>query len=144
MDNVTLLRRIHDPYERGESEDFQPLWDIVADDVVYESPVGTVHGKQALIAYFDHVSETIGVWAFERPLEYFESAERVVMRGEERVTSHATGETIRGEWIWILDMPDGAITRIVHFLHFREPKILMDGLHAAYARTLGTVAGAGA
>ena len=70
-DPVALLRSIYDPLERGESEDFGPLFDALAEAVVLRLPVGEARGKQAVIGYFVHAAATLEFDLFVRPLEYF-------------------------------------------------------------------------
>ncbi|ADB52436.1 nuclear transport factor 2 family protein [Conexibacter woesei] len=135
MDDVALLRAVHEPYERGESADFGPVWDLLVDDVRYESPAGPVHGRQAVIDYFDHAAETIDFWPFERPVEYFDNGDHVIMLGEELITEKATGAQTRGEWLWVLTMDAGKITRIAHFLRFDDLSLLLGALRRAYEQT---------
>jgi uncharacterized protein len=141
VDNVQLMREVHEPYERGEGDpDFQSIWDHVDDDVVYESPVGRLRGKQTVIDYFSRVSELAEFWPFERPIDYFSDGDRVVMMCEESVKVRQTGASTRGEWIWVLELRDGLITSIVHFLHFEDLSILVDQLKAAYDETTAAAA----
>lgn len=112
-DNVALLREIWDPIARGESDDIRPFFDALAEDVVFELPVGTLRGRREVIAYFGHASETIEFQPFERPLEYFGAGDRIVMLGEETFRIRKTGATHRAEWAWVHDLQDGLITRIV-------------------------------
>lgn len=135
MDNLEFLRTLHAPYERGESDDFQPLYDCIAHDVVYDSPVGRLTGKPALIDFFDNAGELIDYWAFHSPIEYFRSDDRVLMRGEEKVTVKETGVTFLCDWAWAMDMHDGVITRIVHYLHSDHLPTMVEALAETYRRT---------
>jgi ethanolamine utilization protein EutQ len=112
-DPVALLRSIYDPLERGESKDFQPFFDALAEDVVLTTPVGEVRGKQALIGYFAQAAATLEFDPFVRPLTYFADGNRVVQLGEETWTVKATGKTYRDVWAWVFDVEDGRITRIL-------------------------------
>jgi ethanolamine utilization protein EutQ len=111
-DNVALLRSIWDPIERGES-DMQPFFDALADDVVFELPVGKLRGRQAVIDYFASGSATIKFDPFVKPLEYFGDGDRVVQVGDETFTVKETGITHQAGWAWVFDVHDGRITRIV-------------------------------
>jgi ethanolamine utilization protein EutQ len=112
-DAVALLRSIYDPLERGESNDFEPFFDALAEDVVLTTPVGEARGKQAVIGYFTHLPATLEFNPFVRPLEYFADGNRVVQLGEETFTVKATGETVRTDWAWVFDVEHGRITRIL-------------------------------
>jgi uncharacterized protein len=110
---ATLLKDIYGPMERGESHDFQPFFDALADDVVFKVSVGEVRGKQAVIDYFINASETMEFHPFERPLEYYGDGHRVVILGDETFRVRDTGDTHRAEWAWVCDVHDGRITRIL-------------------------------
>jgi ethanolamine utilization protein EutQ len=112
-DGVALLRSIFDPLERGESDDFQPFYDALGDDVVHTLSVGELRGKQAVVDYFASGGETIEFRPFEKPLEYYGGGNRVVMVGEETFKVKETGVTHLAEWAWVVDLRDGLITRIV-------------------------------
>jgi ethanolamine utilization protein EutQ len=112
-DNVALLRSIWDPFERGESHDMRPFFDALADDVVFELPVGELRGKAAVISYFAAESATLEFQPFVRPLEYFADGDRVVIVGDEIFTAKENGATHRAAWAWVHDIHDGRIARIV-------------------------------
>jgi ethanolamine utilization protein EutQ len=112
-DPVALLRSIYDPLERGESEDFGPLFDALAEDVVLTMPVGEARGKQAVIGYFVHAAAALEFNLFVRPLEYFGDSKRVVQVGGETFRVKQTGATHEADWAWVFDVEDGRITRIL-------------------------------
>jgi ethanolamine utilization protein EutQ len=112
-DAVELLQEIYGPLERGESTDFQAFFDALADDVVFELPVGELRGRRAVIDYFTSAAATMEFHPFEKPLEYFGDGDRVVVVGDELFKVKRTGVTHQAEWAWVYDVPDGQITRIV-------------------------------
>jgi ethanolamine utilization protein EutQ len=111
-DNVALLRSIWDPIERGES-DMQPFFDALADEVVFELPVGKLRGRQAVIDYFVNGSAAIEFDPFLKPLEYYGDGDRVVQLGDETFKVKESGVTHQAAWAWVFDMHDERITRIV-------------------------------
>jgi ethanolamine utilization protein EutQ len=112
-DARSLLERIWDPIVRGESG-MQPFFDALAEDVVFELPVGELRGKGAVIDYFAQAAETMVVRPFEQPVEYYGDGNRVIQLGpQETFTVKETGVTHRSAWAWVFDVHDGAITRIL-------------------------------
>lgn len=112
-DNVTLMQNIWGPLERGESHDFGPFFDTLADEVVFRTSVGELRGKQALVDYLT-APATIEFNPFEKPFEYYGDGDRVVILGDETFKVKDTGLTHRAEWAWVVDVHDGLITRILH------------------------------
>jgi ethanolamine utilization protein EutQ len=112
-DAVALMRRLFRPLERGASEDFQPFYDALADDVEHKLSVGELRGKQAVVDYFERGSETVVFRPFEKPLEYYGGGDRAVVVGDETFKVKESGVTHRAEWAWVVDVRDGLITRIV-------------------------------
>jgi ethanolamine utilization protein EutQ len=119
-DAVELLQRIFRPLERGESDDFQAFYDALADDVEHKLSVGELRGKRAVVDYFERGGETIEFRPFEKPLEYYGGGDRVVMVGVETFKIKETGVTHRAEWVWVVDVRDGLITRIVEIQDLSE------------------------
>ncbi|MGH8984938.1 MAG: nuclear transport factor 2 family protein [Acidimicrobiia bacterium] len=112
-DSIALLQSIWGPLERGESDDSQPFFDALAEDVVFTLSVGEVRGKQAVIDYFVNASATMEFNPFVRPLEYYGDGDRVVILGDEIFRVKESGATHRAEWAWVVDVHDGRITRIL-------------------------------
>jgi ethanolamine utilization protein EutQ len=110
---IQLLRDIYGPLEAGESDDFQPFFDALADDVVVKFSVGELRGKQAVVDYFANAATTMDFRPFEKPLEYYGDGDRAVIVGDETFRVRETGVTHRAEWAWVVDVHDGLITRIV-------------------------------
>lgn len=113
MDNVAMLQRVWTPLERGESGDMQPFFDSLDDTVVFETSVGELRGKPAVVYYFTHIGELVDARPFERPLEYFGNGDRVVILGEETFVVKESGVTAHAKWAWVHDIRDGKVTRIV-------------------------------
>ena len=130
-DNIALLRGIYDPLERGETHDFGRFFEHLADDVLFELPVGDLRSKQAVAEYFANAAELLEFNPFEKPLEYFAAGDRVVQLGEETFTVKATGVSHRGEWAWLFEIHDGLITRIVAMQHLGDVE---DALAEAVSR----------
>ncbi|RZS33997.1 SnoaL-like protein [Herbihabitans rhizosphaerae] len=130
--NVALLRRIWDPLERGESDDFQPFMDALADDVVFELPVGDLDGKRAVADYFTHAAGLVEFHPFEKPLEYYGDGSRVVIVGAETFRVKDTGVAHSAEWAWVVHFHDGLISRIVHIQDLTD---VADTIREAVSRS---------
>lgn len=137
--NIALMRQIHDPLEQGESTDFSPFFDALADDVVFSTPVGQVRGKRAFISYLTHAAETMEFNPFERPIEYFANGTKVVIASREKFTVKATSQTHDAEWTWIIDMNDDRISRILHVQDLTGvAELVREALAQAQAETNNT------
>lgn len=83
MDNIALARSVF------EAEDFRPLLDHLADDVVFEATIpegtpisGEFRGKQAVVDYFTNLGD-VAEFRQEKPLEFFGGGECVVVLGND-------------------------------------------------------------
>jgi ketosteroid isomerase-like protein len=114
VDYTSLVRSLF------ESEDWQPLIDHLADDVVFKATIpdgtpisGEFRGKQAVV---DHLVRLGDILEFrqERPREFFGHGERVVFLGKESVEIKKSGVTVPdSEYATVLDLHDGLITRLL-------------------------------
>jgi ketosteroid isomerase-like protein len=114
VDYIPLVRSLF------ESEDWQPLIDRLAEDVVFKATIpdgtpisGEFRGKQAVV---DHLVRLGSILEFrqERPREFFGNGERVVFLGKESVEIKKSGVTVpESEYATVLDFHDGLITRFL-------------------------------
>jgi ketosteroid isomerase-like protein len=124
MDNVSLAQTLM------ESEDWQPLVDHLADDVVFRvtipegTPIsGELRGKQAMV---DHLMNLGDLLEFrqEKPLEYYGNGDRVVVLGQESVEVKKSGVTVpHSEYATVLDFRGDLITR---FLVIQDMSAFVD------------------
>jgi ethanolamine utilization protein EutQ len=112
-DAVALMRRLFGPLERGESHNFQPFYEALADEVEHTLSVGELRGKRAVVDYFENEDETVEFRPFVKPLEYYGGGDRAVIVGDETFKIKESGVTHRAEWVWVVDVHEGLITRIV-------------------------------
>jgi ethanolamine utilization protein EutQ len=118
-ENLALLRRIWDPIERGDSA-YDPFFDALAEDVVFELPIGELRGRESVIAYFTTGGDAMEFNPFVEPLEYYAAGDRVVQLGDETFRVKETGVTHRARWAWVFEIHGGRITRIVAIQHLGE------------------------
>jgi ketosteroid isomerase-like protein len=124
VDYTSLVRSLF------ESEDWQPLIDHLAEDVMFKATIpdgtpisGEFRGKQAVV---DHLVRLGDILEFrqERPREFFGNGERVVFLGTESVEIKKSGITVReSEYATVLDFHDGLITR---FLVIQDLSAVVD------------------
>jgi ketosteroid isomerase-like protein len=113
-----------------ESDDWQPLIDHLADDVVFKATIpdgtpisGAFRGKQAVV---DHLVRLGDILEFrqEQPLQFFGNGDRVVILGKETVDVKKSGVTVPGsEYATVLEFHDGLITR---FLVIQDLSAVLD------------------
>jgi ketosteroid isomerase-like protein len=114
MDNTSLAQSLM------ESDDWQPLIDHLADDVVFKATIpdgtpisGELRGKHAVV---DHLANLGDVLEFrqEQPLQFLGTGERVVILGKESVEIKKNGVTVpESEYATVLDFQDGLIKRFL-------------------------------
>ena len=120
-----------------EAQDWQPLIDHLADDVVFKATIpdgtpisGEFRGKEAVA---QHLVNLPNVLEFrpEQPQEYFGSGERVVVLGKESVEVKKNGVTVpSSDYATVLDFRDGRITR---FLVIQDLTAVVDAYRDASA-----------
>jgi ketosteroid isomerase-like protein len=129
MDNIALTRSIL------ENEDWQRLFDHLADDVVFEAtiPAGTpisgkFRGKQAVIDHFTGLGDLLE-FRQQRPLEFLGAGDRVVALGKESIEIRKSGVTVpQSEYATVLDFRDGMITR---FLVIQDLSAVLDAYRSS-------------
>jgi ketosteroid isomerase-like protein len=124
MNNTSLAQSLM------ESDDWHPLIDHLADDVVFKATIpdgtpisGAFRGKQAVV---DHLVRLGDILEFrqEQPLQFFGNGDRVVILGKETVDVKKSGVTVPGsEYATILEFHDGLITR---FLVIQDLSAVLD------------------
>jgi ketosteroid isomerase-like protein len=114
VDNIALAKQLIDTPDGN----WQPLFDHLADDVVFKVTVpdgtpisGEIRGRQAVIDHFTNLDDLLA-FRQEAPLEFFGSGDRVVILGTESFEVKKSGVTVFGsEYAGVIDFRDGQITR---------------------------------
>jgi ketosteroid isomerase-like protein len=127
------LAKRYDEIQRGETElgmlDYQPLFDLMADDVVFKVPCppdtptwgGEIRGKQAFVELATvEDPDAIAALHVEEPLTYLGDGDRVVVLTKFSYTLKETGAVARTEIALVLDFRDGLITRAVEIQDMSE------------------------
>jgi ketosteroid isomerase-like protein len=114
MNNVSLAKSLL------EADDWQPLIDHLADDVVFKATIpdgtpisGERRGKEAVVEHLTNLGNVL-VFRPEQPQEYFGDSDRVVVLGTESVEIKKSGAIVpHSEYATVLDFRDGHITRFL-------------------------------
>jgi ketosteroid isomerase-like protein len=131
MDNMQLAKSLL------EAEDWQPLIDHLADDVVFKATIpdgtpisGEFRGKEAVAQHLVSLPNVLE-FRLEQPQEYFGSGERVVVLGKESVEIKKNGVPVpSSDYATVLDFRDGLITR---FLVIQDLTAVVDAYRNASA-----------
>ncbi|MGH7528721.1 MAG: nuclear transport factor 2 family protein [Gemmatimonadales bacterium] len=112
MDNIALVETILD--QAREAEDFQPLFDHLAEDMSFEVmlPDGAHEswtGKQAVINYLGRLGMIVPFWR----VEILGNGDRVIVFGEEAFDIQHWEVSARSEFALMLHLRFGMITRLL-------------------------------
>jgi ketosteroid isomerase-like protein len=122
-ENETMLRALYDALIRG---DLAAVLASCHDDIDLEvhGPqslpfAGRYRGRAALERFFAIVTETVerepGVHIPELH-DLIVQGDKAVARGFDRIRSRATGATLEGWWVQVLELRDGKVVLIREFL----------------------------
>ncbi|MFL5913870.1 MAG: nuclear transport factor 2 family protein [Gaiellaceae bacterium] len=124
-ENVELVRRIHNAWDRGESMrelvDSESMRELVAEDVEYVNPPYAVEpGTRRGRGSFALVTETIQ--DFELRIDRFVDAggEDVVVLAHYSGSGRSSGVPVSGEQGYVWTVRDGSAVRFRWFLSHRE------------------------
>ena len=71
---------------------------------------GTFHGREGVLAFFQGAAEHVRIERMEIDrVETF--GDTLIVRGRETSTAHATGETFEAQWLHLVRIKHGLITR---------------------------------
>ncbi len=74
-----------------ESNDFDKLATLCTDDIVFEMPLGTFHGKEELKRYFNWMAENI------KDYKITETGNGILVQGDKAFFEHTMAGTMQGE-----------------------------------------------
>lgn len=115
QDAVAVVQQGYDAFKRG---DINGLLDLMADNVVWETPVvefegrsfgGRTTGKAGVAAFFQSLGEREEVLAFETR-EFIAQGNKVVMVGHYRARVRATGRTAESPMVHIFTIENGKVS----------------------------------
>lgn len=125
--NVTAARGFYDAIHAG---DFEQLFDRMTDDctIEYFGPsvipfAGIFRGKEKCRLFFGHVANDIDIQEFRQD-HFMTGDNQVAVTGHLHLIFKATGRAYRSDYVHVLEIRDGAVSR------FRD---FQDSAKAAYA-----------
>lgn len=126
-ENVMIVQQLYADFGQG---DIPSVLSVMAEDVIWKQPVtgpapfaGTVRGREQLGEWFGQMDAVSEVEAFE-PQEFIAKGDSVVVLGNYRYRSKATGKSWESDWAMVWVVKNGQIA---------EGQIYEDTLAQAYA-----------
>ena len=114
-ENVELVRRIHERWDRGES-----IRDLVADDLEYVNPTYAVEpGTRVGRRFFGSVLDTYPDFVFH-PERYVDAGDDVVVLGRYTASGGVSGIPVEGDHGYVWTVKDGVAVRFKWFQSHAE------------------------
>ena len=115
---LALVKQAYEAFGRG---DIGSILEMIADDVDWRV-VGPASlpfpieckTRQEVADYFKKLSEADDITLFE-PREFIEAGDQIVALGRVKATVRATGASFESEWIHVMTIKNGLLTRWVEF-----------------------------
>jgi ketosteroid isomerase-like protein len=105
-ENVELVRRIHERWDRGES-----ISELVADDLEYVNPTYAVEpGTRVGRKMFGSVRETYPDFLFH-PQRYIDAGDDVAVLGRYTASGGVSGIPVEGDHGYVWTVKDGVAVR---------------------------------
>jgi ketosteroid isomerase-like protein len=115
---LVLAKRAYEAFGRG---DISAVLELIADDVEWrvvgpsKLPFPThCRTKGEVGAYFQRLAAADDITNFE-PREFIEAGDRLVVLGWVRANIRSTGKPFETEWVHIMTIKDGLLTRWIEF-----------------------------
>lgn len=137
QENINIVKQTYENFLRG---DIESLLKLYAEDVQWDvygpaslPTAGSWHGRAELAQFFAKVNEMLEAKSFE-PQEFIAQDDQVAVLGHYNWTAKPTGRTFSSNWVHVVTLSNGKITR------FREYTDTAAGA-AAFAGSGGQSAG---
>ncbi|MES2732536.1 MAG: nuclear transport factor 2 family protein [Bacteroidota bacterium] len=92
---------------------------------------GSFRGHQQVQQFFNKLNEALNFEQFE-PRDYIAQGDKVAVLGHSRARIKSTGQMIENEWMHLLTLQDGKVTR---FQAFNDTAAEVAGFNPQKART---------
>ncbi len=120
QENTQVVQQGYALFMKG---DIPSLLNTYSDDVEFIfsgnpeiNPIsGTFRGKDQIRNFFSIVADNLQFETFE-PREFIAQGDKVVVLGHDRGIAKATGESFEQDWVHVLTVQNGKISRLQGFL----------------------------
>jgi ketosteroid isomerase-like protein len=116
--NLSLVKGAYEAFQRG---DIPAILNVIADDVEWRivAPVSLpfpreCHNKNEVAGFFKGLAESDDITVFE-PREFIDGGDNIVTLGFMKGTVRSTGESIESEWVHVMTVKNGLLTRFIEF-----------------------------
>lgn len=115
------IQIVQESYSRFTSGDIPGLLNLLADDILWETPeienapfAGARRGLEEVGEFFALLNETEETTLFE-PTEFIAQGDRVVALGKYGATVRETGRSYETDWVHVFTVEDGKIQSFTEF-----------------------------
>jgi uncharacterized protein len=116
--HLEIAKEAYAAFARGDIAAILPViseeveWRVVGPDTL---PFPTLSKTRDEVAnYFKQLTEAEEITAFE-PREFIDAGDRIVVLGFVAATMRETKKSFETEWVHVLTMKDGMLTRLIEF-----------------------------
>ncbi|HEX7934333.1 MAG TPA: nuclear transport factor 2 family protein [Paraburkholderia sp.] len=116
--NLSVVKGAYEAFARG---DIPAVLAVIADDVEWRvvGPASlpfprACRNKEEVGAFFKALAESDDISQFETR-EYIDAGDHIVTLGFVKSTIRSTGEPLESEWIHVITVKNGLLTRFVEF-----------------------------
>ncbi len=129
--NIDIVRGTYEAFQRG---DIPALLGALDPDVEWEVPHhdalpygGSCKGHDGVLGFFKNLADHLDFHKFEIEAILPHGEDKVVIIGLDRTTVKGTEHTVDGEWVHVMTLKDGKITR---FYEYSNPTALITAFQS--------------
>ncbi len=122
QENVQIVQQMFAGFDQ---RNLPAVLDTLAEDVYWQSPVTRAvsreilwtrprHGREQVATFFKELFEAVQPERLEA-LQFTAQDDRVIVEGKNRGTVNSTGKNYEHDWVMVLTVRDGKITKLKHY-----------------------------
>jgi uncharacterized protein len=116
--NLSVVKGAYEAFQRG---DIPAILNVIADDIEWRivAPASLpfpreCHSKNEVAGFFKALAESDDITVFE-PREFIDGGDNIVALGFMKGTLRSTGESMESDWVHVMTVKNGLLTRFVEF-----------------------------